>query len=337
MLVPARIDSSLAADGMPDGGYYDAGSPLLSVTCPSNISGYTFSAGVAVPSGVTMLNGDVYHSFECSYTGSGGIGTVFDGTVNDGIQITNIINPAPKSDHVVGTADMYRILIQHLNSADAVIDSTPVAVGLIESVRVTASVAPQLTFRVEGQPSSTNVCGSVQSVNTTATTVPFGELFIDNFKRATQKLTVTTNAVGGYTVTARMNDQLGRSGAACVGVNGSGLEASCIQDASVGSMSNTVSADWTTPTNQRGFGYSLHNDSAFPAQNVEFFYNEGGDTFRARHFSDVADGETSQRIFHSTTIADTQSVNVCYRVAISASQAAGNYENFLTYTATATF
>jgi hypothetical protein len=340
VLVPARTTSAAALssrDGIPDSGFFDygaTGDPTVTCSKQSGPGTYTGLAGTGTPEAVT-IGTTVYHSFVCTYTGTGGIGDTMR------IVIDNLINPAPVISPAVartsGVADAHNVIVQHLNSAATVVDATTVQVGVIEAVRVTASVAPQLTFRIEGQLLSTNVCGSVQSVDTTATTVPFGELIIDDFKRATQRLTVTTNAVGGYAVTARMNDQLGRSGGACAGVNGSGLEGSCIQDANSGAMSNTVSADWDTPTSQRGFGFSLHNDTTFPAENVDFFYNEGGDTFRARHFSDTADGETPQRIFYSTTVADTQSVNVCYRVAISASQAAGNYENYLTYTATATF
>jgi hypothetical protein len=340
VLVPARTTAAAALssrDGIPDPGFFDygaTGNPTVTCTKQSGPGTYTGLAGTGSPEAVT-IGTVVYHAFTCTHTGAGGIADSMR------IVIDNLINPAPAISTTVarvsGVADAHNILVQHRNSANTVVDSTTVQVGVIEAVRVTASVAPQLTFRIEGQLLTTNVCGSVQSVDTTATTVPFGELIIDDFKRATQKLTVTTNAVGGYAVTARMNDQLGRSGVACAGVNGSGLEGSCIQDANAGSMSNTVSADWTTPTSQRGFGFSLQNDVTFPAQNVDFFYNEGGNAFRARHFSDTAGGETPQRIFYSTTVADTQSVNVCYRVAISASQAAGNYENYLTYTATATF
>ena len=93
------------------------------------------------------------------------------------------------------------------------------------------------------------------------------------------------------------------------------------------------STDWTS-TSTKGFGYSLEN---VDAASVAFQYNDGGGTFQARQFPATADSESPVTIFSSTTVADNQDVYVCYRAVISATQQAGNYENAITYRATATF
>src|SRR5690606_6533724 len=106
-----------------------------------------------------------------------------------------------------------------------------------------------------GISASTSVCGVNTDVATTALTVPFGELIVGSFTDAAQRLTVTTNAVGGYSVTATANDQIGRSGNTCTG-DGSGSN-SCIVDVSAAGASHTTSADWTNASTEPGFGYSL--------------------------------------------------------------------------------
>jgi hypothetical protein len=337
-LVPAA--SSNANDGVADATGFDFGGGTPTVTCPTDISGYDFVAGTASASAIT-IGARTYHSFECRYSGSGGTSIDFDGGSIAGgtdatpIIVTGIINPAPASGHTTGTSDGYKPIIQNLNGVPTVVDSTTVAIGLIEAVRVTATVAPQITFSIAGIAELTgSTCGQTTDVTTTPISVPFGELSITAFRYAAQQLTVSTNAVSGYTVTAAMNDQLGRDGVACAGVDGSGLLSTCIADANVASMTSTTEQDWTLTT-EKGFGYSLQNVDAAV---IPFQYNTGGAAFKARHFADTASGsEPPVAIFSSTTVADTEDAKVCYRAIIAASQGAGVYENNVTYTATARF
>jgi len=335
ILIPAETNNTTAADGIADGGFFDFGTVAPTVTCPADITGYDFVSGTASASAITVGGVD-YHSYECSYSGTGAIGTAFDGSSNGYFVVSNIINPAPKkASHSVGYADTYRPIIQHLNSSYSVMDSTTVSIGVVESVRVTAEVAPQITFRIIGLNNGTSACGVSTSVSTTPASVPLGELSIDSFTNAAQALSVSTNAVNGYTVTATANDQMGKDGIACAGADGSGL-ANCIPDATGNSdaMTNAVSDEWTSTT-KKGFAYSLHDANATTTE--AFAYNESSRTFSARQFADAAAAETPKTIFSDTTVADNDNLYVCYRAIISATQAAGNYENYLTYTATATF
>lgn len=57
-----------------------------------------------------------------------------------------------------------------------------------------------LSFTVSGIASTTATEGIVTDVDTTATAIPFGQVYYDNEVEAAQRLTVTTNAGSGYRV-----------------------------------------------------------------------------------------------------------------------------------------
>ena len=352
ILVPAVGATAPSHDGRPDIAGFDfgaSGGTTASVTCPSpSIAGYaSWDAAVntaAETAGVT-IDGVAYHSFVCGYTGTGegesGSGdttTAFTGS--DAFVLSDLINPAPKTgadNHTLGQADTYSVIIQHRSSAGTVIDQSEVKIGVIDAVRVTATVDPQLTFTITGISSGATKCGVTGDVTTTALTVPFGDLTIGYYTDAAQLLTVTTNAANGYSVTAAENDQLGKDGGACSG-DGSG-STSCIVDANVTSMTHTTSQTWDSDSDGEvdgstyGFGYSLEEVSggSTPA------FTTTGATFVAKHFADLAASEAVQTIFSNTTSTNSDQVNVCYRVAPSALNVAGDYENYVVYTASASF
>jgi len=336
VLVPALASDLDSADGIPDSDTYDFGNSAPTVTCPTDLTGYDFVVGTATASAITLNSVD-YHSYECAYSGTGAVSSPFDGTTNDYITISSVINPAPESGHTTGTADTQNIIIQHLDDSFNVDDSTAVAVGVIEAVKVSASVPASISFSIAGVAASTSTCGITTDVTTTAAAVPFGEVSIAAFNEAAQTLTVTTNAVNGYAVTAIENDQLGLDGGTCTGDN---TGTSCIRDSAGDDtlMSHTAFDNWDSTTN-KGFAYSIHNADA---NTVPFEYNTvtgncTGGTYCAKQFADSEDSQVAQSIFSSSTVADSENINICYRVLPGVTTAAGDYENYVTYTATATF
>lgn len=331
ILVPSLSNDAASSDGVPDGGYFDFSTSAPTVTCPTDITGYDFVTGTATASTIT-INGTDYHAFECAYSGNGAVGTAFNGSTNDAITISSLINPAPATSHTSGTADAHNIIVQHINSSFVVTDQTTIQVGVIEAVKVTATVPPQITFKVLGLAAGTSACGNTTGVTTTATTVPFGEVSISAFTDAAQALTVSTNAAGGFSVTAKENDQMGKDGTACAGADGSGLD-NCIPDAEVTSMTSTSTQTWTS-TSFKGFAYALHDVNSTTTE--AFAYNSPG-AFSARHFADTAASETAVTIFSNTGASDNHNVYVCYRLIPETTTQAGYYENYVTYTATATF
>lgn len=340
ILVPADSSDAAAADGIPDATGFDFGTSAPTVTCPTSAPAtYLFSTSSATASAVT-ISGTKYHSYECRYYGTGAIGTAFDGTTYSAFTISNVINPAPTvTGHTRGYADTYNIIVRQVDSTYDVADATTVNVGVVEAVRVTATVGPQITFRILGVDSGTAVCGFSTDVTTTATLVPFGSLNISTFVEAAQGLSVSTNAPNGYAVTTIENDQLGRNGGVCTGDN---TGVNCIPDSigDGGAMSHTAPAKWSLGT-VKGFAYSLHEVNATGAVPA-FSYNTNsgncdGTNYCFKQFADAENSQTVQSIFTSSTVADNDNVYVCYKTVISATQAAGDYSNYLTYTATATF
>ncbi|PIR61543.1 MAG: hypothetical protein COU66_03380 [Candidatus Pacebacteria bacterium CG10_big_fil_rev_8_21_14_0_10_44_11] len=343
VLVPALTDNGASADGIPDGGYFDFGTSTPTVTCPSNATTtYDFVTGTATAS--VTYSGLDYHTFECAYSGTGAISTPFDASTNDAITISSLINPAPATSHTTGTADRYRVIVQHLDTSMQVTDSTVINIGVIEAVKVTAVVSPQITFRIIGVDAGASACGIVTSVASTPVVVPFNELLIDTFTYAAQTLTVSTNAVNGYAVTAIENDQLGINGDTCTGDPTVPTNTSCIQDSrgDDSAMSHTASDDWSL-SSTKGFGFSL-DDSNTSGLTPAFEYDTtgaacGGGIDCYRQFADAENAVTEdpQTIFQASSTADNHNLLVCYKAVIATQQAAGSYENYLTYTATATF
>lgn len=342
VLVPALTNDGASSDGIPDGNFFDFGTAAPTVTCPSNATAtYDFVTGTATAS--VTYNGLDYHTYECAYSGTGAIGSAFNGSTNDAMIISNIINPAPQSAHTTGIADRYNIIVQHVNSGFTVTDSTTINIGVIEAVKVTASVAPQITFKIIGVAAGQSACGITTSVTTTPVVVPFNELLIDSFTYAAQTLTVSTNAANGYAVTAIENDQLGRNGAACTGDPDISTNANCIQDSRGDdtAMTHTASDDWSSAST-KGFGFSLDNSNNVSGLTPAFEYDTaaaacGGGIDCYRQFADAENSQAAQSIYSATAPSDNHNLMVCYKAIISAIQAAGSYENYITYTATATF
>jgi hypothetical protein len=321
ILLPA--DTTNPNDGNPDDEGYDFNTSV-DVTA-SDVSGYDFVTGVATPSGGTGCTSPAnYHCFEVHYSGTGGVGTTITVNIGNTNGTNTPIAPATGTSHTEGTADTYSYIVRNYNASDSLVDSTAGQVAHIEAVRVTATVDPTINFSIAGIASGATRCGVSTDVTTTATSVPFGLMTLNSFKTLAHNLTVSTNASSGYVVTAAENDELGKDGATTP----------FIPDTSCDSGPCTISSeeDWNTATSN-GFGYSIEN---VDATSVPFEYDTAG-TFDARPFANIVDGDAPQTIFSSTTVANSENAYVCYRLSVGATQAAGDYENQITYTATGTF
>jgi hypothetical protein len=218
-----------------------------------------------------------------------------------------------------------------------------VSIGVIEAVRVSAVVAPQITFEIIGVAAGQSACGITTSVATTPTTVPFNELLIATFTNAAQFLTVSTNASNGYAVTGIENDQLAKQGVTCTGDALLATHPTCIQDSRGDDalMSHTNGDDWSTAAT-KGFGYTLDNLNNISGLTPAFEYDGtsgscGGGIDCYKQFADAENSQVVQTLYSATAPADNHNVEVCYKAIIAPTQAAGIYENYLTYTATATF
>jgi len=255
-----------------------------------------------------------------------------------------IVNPAPiTSGHTQGTSDVYGISIKTTDGTN-IIDSAIPRAAPVEAVLISANVDESLSLVVIGLSAGT-YCGASQTIATTATSIPWGTLTAANtFYYAAQRLTVNTNAAGGYAVTLQESDQMGKNGNVCTGVTPSSghytfSSATCIRDtvcSAVGCDHNTAQ-DWTDPTNFPGLGYSLASVSGTDAP---FYYNEKNRTYSAKDMADNQGGETSSAVptimGNSGPVSNSQ-IYVCYTITIPGTQPSGYYYNIAKYTATATF
>lgn len=358
--VPAGTSTGSGTDGIPDSDGWDARDGTLSnvtVTCPDSddtTGDYTFGAS-------SKTTGGGYHTFTCPYTGAGGIES-FDGSDGDTdtnlkeMQISGLYNPTPNGG-TEGEADAYPILIYHeTTGGGSVVDQSSVSVAVIESVKVTASVQPQITFTIAGVSSGQSVCGYAStSIGTNPFEVEFGDLLTGAFKTAAQQMTVSTNAGGGYVVTALAGDQLHRAGVTCTGddadTDGDGIAdpvSGCIPD-SVGdgsAMTPSNEDEWAN-TSTKGFGFTLQGGATTGADannepTMAFESNAGGGSCAGsdchRQFADNQAGEVAQTLFSNNDTVSGDLAYVCYQAVIDTQQEAGSdYETDITYRATATF
>ena len=346
VLIPSS--ASTANDGIPDfaaniasGGFDFNGLTSANITCPGG-----FTVGT-----VTGVNGPGNHTVSCNWPG---------GTLPSGANLTitignpqtpggrGVVNPgAITTGHAVGTADVYAIRTSTYtlnNAGGSQIDDIYTKVAPIEGVLVTAGIDETLTFTVAGitpaggtditTPCTFNPAGT--KVTTTAYSVPFGASILkDTFYVGAQQLSVSTNAPGGYTVKIEENDQMGKDGKVCPGAS-AGEAQSCIKDTQCesGTCSESTFSPWVVTTT-RGFGYTLSNVTGTYAT-AAYLYNASG-VFSAGQVPDMEAGETKQTIMTHTAPASADSICVVYKVDISGTQPAGNYQNVVKYTATALF
>lgn len=332
-------------DGIPDQQGFDIGATTPTsgasgigtrlkasdVTCPNFGAGTNaFSVGstVAVTSG---LQTNYYHVITCQLgtgnTNQVGIGysAVIGADLSTGSQL---INPSPSSGaHTEGSADVYTFYVRHLDNTQALIDAdtTQGKIAVVESVRVTATIDPTLTFSIDanGVGVGATPCGlsgglSSGAVNTTADVVAYGSISLGTFNDLAHHLSCVTNANSGYVVTVYESAPM-HNVADGVTLPDTNCDGGC---------SVTTAATWSTDNTHSEWGYSIQNINV--GQTI-FSYQQGYKSF--------GQGPTNaQQIMrnNSTPSANEQSY-VCYRLTASTTQEAGNYENKLVYTATATF
>lgn len=333
VLIPAG--TTVANDGIPDKDGFDIADIDVTgqsddVTCSGGGAGYTWAApGNTASASAVPISSTTYHSFECRYSGNGGTGTAITMKIGLSTSATHkLINPSPSAATGrapgPGGAESYPFRVQHTYGIDqsySVVDWTPGTIGVVEAVRVTATVSPILTFTLAGVAASTSTCGISTSVASTPTTAPFGNLTANALtNHIAQLLTVSTNAAGGYTVTASESAALTAFNVA---------NTPTIPDTTCQATPCTVSTPqtWTNAT-YTGFGYALH-DVTSDAVLDTLEYANGWRPF----------GTTAQPIMRANPAgpADADQAYVCYRAVISGSQAAGDYENYVIFIATATF
>lgn len=327
-------------DGMPDQEGFDLGrdisaGPTIGTGTRLKAADVTCPFGTASVGTTTAIGSSYYHVILCDLGAGvtnpvGSTATLVIGrALNTGSQL---INPAPSTSRPVsseGTADVYNFFIRHRDASDVLIDADTVQgrIAVVESVRVTATVDPTLTFIIDnsGVGAGSTACGITlgsAAANTTATQVAFGSLQLAAFNDLAQRLSCVTNSRYGYVVTAYENKNMTNISSGTT-----------IPDTNCdGTCTPTTAGAWVTDNSNSEWGYSMQNLSA---NTVGVSYG-GGASFNAKAFGLGA--SNAQMIMRNTaTPTSTERALVCYRITASTTQEAGKYESQIVYTATATF
>ncbi|MDP4009576.1 MAG: hypothetical protein Q8P53_01185 [Candidatus Shapirobacteria bacterium] len=327
-------------DGIPDQQGFDLGSTIPSGAA-TGLGTRLQAADISCPFGTAsvgttaVVNSNSYHVVTCTL-GAGitnpidvGVTMVIGRELASGSQL---INPSAALNHTEGqadtTADVYTFMLRHLDSSSVLLDSdtTTGKIAVVESVRVTATVDPTITFYIDNigvSAPSMSLCGTTLATtadNTTSTSVSFGSLNLNAFNNLAQRLSCITNADGGYSVTVYET-----------GVMKNINSGTTIPDTNCdGGCNTTTAAAWATDVGANGseWGYTMQNTSV----GVTIFnYQSGWKAFG------IGAANAKEIMKNTNTPGSIEQAYICYRVTASTIQEAGNYENHLVYTATATF
>ncbi|MFH1536223.1 MAG: hypothetical protein ABIC96_04120 [Patescibacteria group bacterium] len=153
------------------------------------------------------------------------------------------------------------------------------------------------------------------------TTIDFGTISATDPVTRTNKLSVSSGATNGYSITAVENQPL---------TDSSSHEIIPDTTCDNGSCSESLSAPWAN-TLTYGFGYRCDNEEASDCA------TGFSDSTFYKQFSDSLKKETPQIIMSSVKSSLSAKAKITYKVNVSGMQAAGVYGNVITYIATPTF
>ena len=336
-------------DGIPDQQGFDIGASTPTnqngvgariqpsdIICPNFGIGVTgaFSIGttVAITDGSPAVT-NYYNVITCKL-GAGGtnqIGVGYSMAIGLGSTNSELINPSAKDNlHSEGTADIYTFYVRHLDASQVVIpgDTIQGKIAVVESVRVTATIDPSITFQIgtSGVGVGQTVCNNILSTQANSVTgdaVPFGSLTLSAFNDLAQWLSCSTNAKNGYAVTVYEGSQMHQ-------INDGVTIPDTTCDA--GTCGVGTSGAWYTDKSNSKWGFGMQKLTAnYTPINIAV-----GTTFYAQAFGNGASAATVVMRNNSTPTA-AETAWMCYRLTASSGQEAGNYETKLVYTATATF
>jgi len=214
-------------------------------------------------------------------------------------------------------------------------DAKDALIAVTSGVDLSATVDETLTFTVGGRTTAecnTLVTGGTENNNSTATTLPFGTISSDTFYNECQRLTVGTNAAGGYSTTVQTTT-LPTSGANTIAKGSCDTSPAC---------SITVSEPWSTATNN-GYAYCMKDqtgDGAATADATDWATAEqcagGSQAFKLVARANAS--ETPEPVMASAGATTTNDVSdIGFRMSIGSGQAAGTYNTVVIYIATPTF
>jgi len=223
---------------------------------------------------------------------------------------TQIVNPAATGTYTVSVGGNFAGTGNMLVSINA---GVTVSATVAESLALTASSVNAVNCTADDG-------ATVNSVTSTATSVPFGIISPNTFYQGCQDLVVSTNAGNGYSLTVQ-------EGSAMKTANGLYTIPDTTCDAGGGTES--AAAAWATATHN-GFGHTCANQLNHDCNAA---YSSGTNF---RQAADLSGGETAQAVMSSSTNA-TATGRIKFRLSAGLAQPAGAYTTTITYIITRTY
>lgn len=238
------------------------------------------------------------------------------------ITAINVINPSTASSS-------YSVTLTSRESGGTEIETIQMKVYIVNNVTISATVNATLSFFVNGVSASTVVNGVTCTENSTATTTPFGTIDDTASSTVCQRLSVTTNAGNGYSVTVEQSSNM---------VNGSGDTINAFAD-----EVTSTSTVWTAPSGVIGSPDTYGHMGLTSSDGTLDGTNYDGDTnpFASSKYIGLNGTSTRQVLYHTSIANGTTDgegyADVAYTVEVSALQEAGDYEATLKYIVTAAY
>lgn len=277
---------------------------------PSGVFVTTAACGAATPN-LVSINGGISNG-----AGDKSVTLVACGTVSAGAKTIYFSGNHVQNPSSPGT--------YHITIGGTQTDSGTTLVAITDQVTLSASVDTNFIFTIAGLASGQTVNGETTSTTSTASAIGFGILASGTPIVAGQELTVTTNAVSGFIVTVKEDQNLTSS---------AGSQIYPFKD---GGANSTPTA-WATPTSIVGNSLT-YGHFGLTSDDADLNSGEFTGTKYVGNFA-----TTSRTVFSNAGAADgtTQNVGkarVAYKIQITDLQAAGaDYSNHLIYICTPTF
>ena len=328
VLIYAVAPTATASDGIADINAFDLSG--VSVECPRDIPGiFEFSEPViesAQVANYSLNDREYFHRITCPYTGTGTPGYADFGYTNDNyLVIKNLINPQNDPNEPLSQLIYAPIWASFTYNAPQAMMTLTSA----RSVKMLATVMPQLTLELLGVPQGGQYCGVGNDNETSGELANFGRTDNTRFANVVQELVITTNMIHGYVLTAQIDDQMRLEGQDITCEGDGKSNDGCIPQAQVSGMSKNTTAAWHNIDQGRGLAFSLQNTVG---GDNDFVYTDG-----YRHFADRQAGDSPEKIISNGGDVHYSRNYVCYRMVPTDSNYDGTYRNHIYYTLTVKF
>jgi hypothetical protein len=217
----------------------------------------------------------------------------------------------------------YMVSIATKNASHVEKEASDIMVYTIQDVTLSATVNPILTFAIAGLDAGQSVNGIVTTATSTATTTPFGTLDIAASSTVGQRLTVSTNATDGYSISVFQDGEL---------ENAAGSKINSFYNAAEGTGSTSPDF-WAAPLN------TLNDPDTYGHMGLTTSDTADLTTFASSKYAGLSGTSTMEiSVNHGAANGTGDGItDVAYTVEITALQEAGDYTNTLTYVCTAQY